>query len=92
MNVNSRGSDPVILESQCQGSLVDETPAGRVDQEGSRSHLLDGVLVNKMVIVQVKIYLMPHRKAALGSLGSAGCYSGSHCGRNCYCLLLVLLL
>ena len=60
MNVYGRGSDPVVLESQRQGGLVHQAPAGGVDQEGARPHLLDGVLVNEMVIVFIESAVQGH--------------------------------
>ena len=54
MNIHSGGSDPVILQGQGQRGLVHQAAPGGVDQEGARPHLLDGVLVNQMVVVLVE--------------------------------------
>ena len=54
MNIHGRRPDPVVLQGQGQCSLVDQAAPGGVDQEGARPHLLDGVLVDQMVVVLVE--------------------------------------
>ena len=60
MNINGRGSDSVILESQSQSCLVHQTSPSSVDEEGPGSHLLDGVLVDKMMIVFIESTVQRH--------------------------------
>ena len=54
VHVNGGSSDSVILESEGERSLVDKTSARGVHKERARPHLLDGVLVNEMVVVLVE--------------------------------------
>lgn len=43
-----------VFESCCEGVFIDKSASSSVDEEGSRSHLLDGVLINEMVVVFVQ--------------------------------------
>ena len=54
MNIHSGSSDPVVFQSQGQRGLVHQAAPGGVDQEGARPHLLDGVLVDEMVVVFIE--------------------------------------
>ena len=54
MHVDGRGPDSVVLEGEGERGLVDESAARGVDEEGTRSHLLDGVLVNQVMVVLVE--------------------------------------
>ena len=60
MNIHSGRSDPVVLQSQGQGGLVHQAAPGSVDQEGARPHLLDGVLVDEMVVVFIESAVQGH--------------------------------
>ena len=60
MNIHSGRSDPVVLQSQGQRGLVHQAAPGGVDQEGARPHLLDGVLVDEMVVVFVEGAVQGH--------------------------------
>ena len=54
MHIYGSSSDPVILESKGERSLVHEAAARSVDEEGARPHLLYGVLVYEMVVVLIE--------------------------------------
>ena len=54
MNIHSGRPDPVVLQSQGERGLVHESAARGVDEEGAGPHLLDGVLVDQMVVVFVQ--------------------------------------
>ena len=53
VNVDSGRPDAVVLQSCCQSGLVDEAATGCVDEKGSWSHLLYGVLVNQVMVVLI---------------------------------------
>ena len=50
----------IYLECHCERCLVDEPAPRRVDQEGARPHLLDGVLVDEVVVVLVERAVQRH--------------------------------
>ena len=54
MHVDGRGPDSVVLEGEGERGLVHESAARGVDEEGAGPHLLDGVLVDQMVVVFVQ--------------------------------------
>ena len=60
MDIHGGRSDPVVLQSQGQRGLVHQAAPGGVDQEGARPHLLDGVLVDEMVVVFVEGAVQGH--------------------------------
>ena len=60
MHVNSGSSDSVVLESEGERSLVHQTSTRSVYKEGARPHLLDGVLVDEMVVVLVESAVEGH--------------------------------
>lgn len=52
--VERRRPDASLLEGGRERVVVDETAARRVDEEGARSHLLDGELIDEVVVVFVE--------------------------------------
>ena len=60
MNIHSGRPDPVVLQSQGERGLVHQAAPGGVDQEGARPHLLDGVLVDEMVVVFIESAVQGH--------------------------------
>ena len=60
MNIHCSRSDPVILQGEGQRGLVHQAAPGGVDQEGARPHLLDGVLVDEMVVVFIESAVQGH--------------------------------
>lgn len=54
MNIKSSSSNTTVFKGLSQSRFVNETATGSVDQKGSRSHLLNRVLVDKVMIVFVQ--------------------------------------
>ena len=60
MHVDGRGPDSVVLEGEGERGLVHESAARGVDEEGAGPHLLDGVLVDEVVVVLVERAVQRH--------------------------------
>lgn len=54
VNVERRRPDPALLQGRGEGIVINQAAPRSVDQEGSRPHLLDGELVDEVVVVLVE--------------------------------------